>query len=101
MRLENISQAHFSILKNRGGCLNTGKKCHISFCLFSHLHQYFFSDTKMRWTCLAALALGLIATTHGQDTQDCPADFVSFEVVTGMLSISNFTKKRYFFCLNP
>ena len=44
----------------------------------------------MRLTCLAALALGLIATTHAQDTQDCPADFVSFEVVTGMLAFAFF-----------
>ena len=67
------------------------------FLFIFQFTSVFFSDTKMRWTCLAALALGLIATTHGQDTQDCPADFVSFEVVTGMLSISNFTKKNTIF----
>jgi len=38
---------------------------------------------KMRWTSLAALTLGFIGTAIAQDTQDCPADFVSFEVVTG------------------
>ena len=39
---------------------------------------------KMRWSSFAALALGLVATTTAQDTQDCPLDFLSFEVVTGM-----------------
>jgi hypothetical protein len=39
---------------------------------------------KMRLSSIAALALGLVATTVAQDTQDCPADFLSFEVVTGM-----------------
>ena len=48
----------------------------------------------MRLTCLAALALGLIATTHAQDTQDCPADFVSFEVVTGMLAFAFFIQNK-------
>ena len=54
----------------------------------------------MRLTCLAALALGLIATTHAQDTQDCPADFVSFEVVTGMLAFAFFLS-RIKICVKP
>ena len=44
----------------------------------------------MRWNNLAAaLALGLVATSVAQDAQECPAEFVSFEVVTGMQEGNN------------